>query len=211
MELIESDVKVNVSRDVNTGSRAWEELHGVLLVFHDVHGVHDGDRHSVAIRLLQSRSAPAANWEWKAFAHGIVQSRLATSISEGVWFGFCLWVLVLVTERLTRVWLWQTSNYQPGVWNHPKPAPPPPGAAGHSTSEVMNDALKNLLGKVSNIKTFNTQTNVTEIDISIWLYLCISISWINLTFFWFFVEYSKNKLISKLRFELLNTWKDDVF
>ncbi|EFX62423.1 hypothetical protein DAPPUDRAFT_120249 [Daphnia pulex] len=36
----------------------------------------------------------------------------------------------------------------PGSWYHPKPAPPPPGSQHHhSTKEVMNDALKNLLGK----------------------------------------------------------------
>ncbi|XP_057375576.1 major facilitator superfamily domain-containing protein 6-like [Daphnia carinata] len=37
----------------------------------------------------------------------------------------------------------------PGSWYHPKgPPPPPPGSQHHpSTKEVMNDALKNLLGK----------------------------------------------------------------
>jgi len=47
------------------------------------------------------------------------------------------------TEKLSPT----TSTYQPGVWNHPKPAPPPPGAPGHTASEDMKDALKNLLGK----------------------------------------------------------------
>jgi hypothetical protein len=43
----------------------------------------------------------------------------------------------------------------PGSWYHPKPAPPPPGSQHHhSTKEVMNDALKNLLGKVTLVSPY---------------------------------------------------------